>query len=200
MLKENMKILLTLFILFCSSSVVADDISDFQIEGISVGDSLLKYMSEYEITKEIESNKNMYKDLSKKFSEVFLFKKFENYLYLSFLVKPNDLNYIIYSIRGFINYNNEVEKCLLKLEEISEEISPLFNNAKKNEGRYLSKRDAYGKTYINYVGFTLLSGAEITIQCYDYSKEIKNKNNARDNLSISIETEEAYNWFITPIN
>ena len=57
-----MKIILTFFVLFFSSSVVAEDISDFEIEGISVGDSLLDYMSEDEIKKEIanlsSSNQN----------------------------------------------------------------------------------------------------------------------------------------------
>ena len=44
-----MKILLTLFVLLFSSSVVADDISDFEIEGFSIGDSLLEHFSEKEI-------------------------------------------------------------------------------------------------------------------------------------------------------
>ena len=40
-----MKILLTLFVLFFSSSVLAGDISDFEIEGISIGDSLLDHFN-----------------------------------------------------------------------------------------------------------------------------------------------------------
>ena len=50
------KILVLLFSLFFLSSpyVFADDISDFQIEGISVGDSLLDYMTEDEILKWVE--------------------------------------------------------------------------------------------------------------------------------------------------
>ena len=44
-----MKILLTLFVLFFSSLLFAEDISDFEIEGMSIGDSLLDYMSEDEI-------------------------------------------------------------------------------------------------------------------------------------------------------
>ena len=44
-----MKTLLTLFVLFFSSSVVSDDIRDFQIEGMSVGDSLLEFFSKHEI-------------------------------------------------------------------------------------------------------------------------------------------------------
>jgi len=44
-----MKTLLTLFVLLFSSSVLADDISDFEIEGMSIGDCLLDYFSEEEI-------------------------------------------------------------------------------------------------------------------------------------------------------
>ena len=57
-----MKILLTFYVLFFSSLVFADDISDFQIEGISVGDSLLDYFSK----KEIEKNKIFEKEQGNK--------------------------------------------------------------------------------------------------------------------------------------
>lgn len=45
-----MKAILTLFVLLFSSSVVADDISDYEIEGMSIGDSLTDYYSEKEIS------------------------------------------------------------------------------------------------------------------------------------------------------
>ena len=50
------KLLALLFsLLFLSSpSVFADDISDFTIEGMSIGDSLLDYMTEEEILNKIE--------------------------------------------------------------------------------------------------------------------------------------------------
>ena len=56
------KLLALLFSLFFlnSPSVFADDISDFEIEGISIGDSLLDYMTEDEILSEIERNINLY--------------------------------------------------------------------------------------------------------------------------------------------
>ena len=44
-----MKILLALFILFFSSSLFADDISDFEIEGMSIGDSALDYFSKEQL-------------------------------------------------------------------------------------------------------------------------------------------------------
>ena len=56
------KLLILLFSLFflSSPSVFAKDISDFQIEGISIGDSLLDYMTEEEILKGIELNINRF--------------------------------------------------------------------------------------------------------------------------------------------
>ena len=74
-----MKKLLTLlfsFFLLSSPSVFADDISDFQIEGISIGDSLLDYMTKGEILEEIEENKDTYIHLKEpnKYAEIYLFK------------------------------------------------------------------------------------------------------------------------------
>ena len=60
------KLLIILFSLFflSSPSVFADDISDFQIEGISIGDSLLDYMTEDEFIALVNQNiKNQAVDL-----------------------------------------------------------------------------------------------------------------------------------------
>ena len=64
------KLLILLFSIFLlsSPSVFAEDISDFEIEGMSIGDSLLDYMTEDEILKESELSKNKFlhlKDPSK---------------------------------------------------------------------------------------------------------------------------------------
>ena len=60
-----MKIILTFFVLLFSSSVVAEDIADFQIEGMSVGDSLLDYFKEEEI---LNNQLEFYQDKSFKVS------------------------------------------------------------------------------------------------------------------------------------
>ena len=52
------------FIFFITSDVKADDIRDFQIEGMSVGDSLLDYLPKSEIKKNFYPN-------SKKFAYTF---------------------------------------------------------------------------------------------------------------------------------
>lgn len=55
-------LLILLFSLFFLSpfSVFAEDISDFTIEGIGIGDSLLDFMTEDEILEEIEMNLDRY--------------------------------------------------------------------------------------------------------------------------------------------
>ena len=78
------KLLALLFsiLLLSSPSVFAEDISDFQIEGISIGDSLLDYMTEDEILEEIELNNNDYSYLkeSNKYAEVYIRKVIQSVL------------------------------------------------------------------------------------------------------------------------
>ena len=85
------KLLILLFSIFFLSSpaVFADDISDFSIEGISIGDSLLDYMTEEAILAEIELNKDDYYFLNEpnKYVEVYSRKDFLTYDYISVFVK-----------------------------------------------------------------------------------------------------------------
>ena len=96
------KLLILLFSIFFLSSpaVFADDISDFQIEGMSIGDSLLDYMTEEEILEEIELNKNAYLHLneSHKYEEVYLLKDFPTYDMVSVFLKNNSSNAYVTNI------------------------------------------------------------------------------------------------------
>ena len=67
-----MRVFIAVLVLIFSlqSWTKADDISDFEIEGMSIGDSLLKYVS----VDEIKKNMKLYSG-SKKFSR--FFKKFD---------------------------------------------------------------------------------------------------------------------------
>ena len=88
---------------------LGSDISDFQIEGISIGDSLLDYFSEEEI--KINLRKDYYQHKSnKKFValEFYQFPFFNTYDGIQFHVKSNDKKYIIYSITGNIFYDENI--------------------------------------------------------------------------------------------
>ena len=77
------KLLILLFPIFLlsSPSVFADDISDFEIDGISIGDSLLDYMTEEEILEEIEAERGDYSYLNEpnKYITIYLWKDFPIY-------------------------------------------------------------------------------------------------------------------------
>ena len=136
-----MKILLTLFVLLFSSSVVAEDISDFEIEGMSIGDSLLDFMSEDEIKSELKSTRFMYEYLNEDFGEVYLYDELQNYDFMSFFVKPDDEKFIIYRLRGIITYIEDLKGCHSKQNEIVEDISKMFKSAKKRETSYNHRID-----------------------------------------------------------
>ena len=128
-----MKIFLTLFYLFLSFELFAEDIFDLEIEEISIGDSLLDYMNEEEIITEIRENKYMYDYLTDEFGEVYLYNNLNHYDRLSFFVKPKDKNYHIYFIKGSISYNDKIDQCFVKQTEIEKEFTLTYKNTTKRD-------------------------------------------------------------------
>jgi hypothetical protein len=183
------KTLIILVLLF-SSSVVADDISDFEIEGMSIGDSLLDYFTK----DEIENKKKggfVYSD--KEFYSSTFHKKpqFELYDAVQFHLKNMDNKYIIYSIAGDVYYENNYDGCVKKLEEILPEIKEMFKNSKVIDGGTEIWKNAKGydvKTKSYWV--ILPSMDEVSLECYDEHKKM----NITDSLTISIDSKEFAEW------
>jgi len=183
-----------------SAPSFADDISEYQIEGISIGDSLLDYLSKEEIITEIEINKPSYDYLTDKFGEVYLYGKFETYDWLSFLVKPKDKNYIIYLIKGSIKYDDKMKQCYAKQKEIIKEFSSQFKFIRKEEQTIAFPWDSTGKSTSRYVSLFLDSGDEVSVACSEYEKSLKIKNNWADSLVIEILKKEQSAWMRKHIN
>ena len=189
----------TLIILFCSLILFSCErgpyIKDYKIEGIGLGDSLLDYFSEEEITTEIKLNRYMYDYLSEDFGEVYLFNEnFELYDYISFFVKPDDKKYIIHQIRGIIAYNDNIDKCYSKQKEIVEELSLLFKDAKKEEDIIKFPKDPSGKSYKQQYIFIFNSGDEIRIDCAFFEESLRKKNNWDQGLAVIIAKQDVSNW------
>ena len=122
-----MKTFLTLFVLLFSSSVFAGDISDFEIEGMSVGDSALDFFSEEHI------KRNEWEYVNKKYKRVQndQLSFFKTYDAVDFHYKTGDPNYVFQSIAGIIFYDHNIEDCYGKMDDIVYELSIVFKNAKK---------------------------------------------------------------------
>ena len=201
------KLLVLLFSIFflSSPSVFADDISDFSIEGISVGDSLLDFIDRDKIIEEIEITKNSYNYLKEpnKFAEVYLRNDFPIYEIVSVFIKNNSPNqfiindddkFIILAVRGMTKYNQEFDTCLIKRNEIIEVASNMFPNTKRSESVYDSPLDKSGKSIYDAVNFKFDSGDEITAYCNDWEENFRVKNNYFEGLTIGIFKEDISLW------
>ena len=129
-----MKLLtLYLFLIFFTlqTSSQADDIRDFQIEGVSIGDSLLDYMSE----EEIKENNVVHVYPDKKFTVSVYKQSTEIYDWgVGIEYKSNDQTYKIHGVQGRALFKNDIEGCYEKQVEIEKEISSMFDQTKKKIG------------------------------------------------------------------
>ena len=194
-----MKYLSIIFlILFSFLSVAkADDIKDFQIEGIAVGDSLLDYMTENEI---ISSKRNYVKN--KRYYVVGSYKNLKNYDTIDIYLKTGDKNYTVRSLGGILFLKKK--ECLIKKKEIVNDLRSLFETATEesydNEPHSFDKS---GKTKIFQTVFNLYNDPmrdQIKVDCTDWSKKIEKKSNWKDNLSVQAISSEIMQWFAAGYN
>ena len=162
-------LILALFTLQTPSQ--ANDIRDFQIEGMSVGDSLLDYFSEEDIN---SHSKYWWKD-----RKYFMVSKsspsFEIYGVMQFALKNNDKNYIIQGLSGKILFEKNIQNCLKKKNEAIKELSDFFKNDIENiENKIEShKYDETGKSKQHITYINLKSKNTIDIYCEDWSEKTK---------------------------
>ena len=97
-------------ILTLQSFTKADDIRDFEIEGMSIGNSLLDHVS----LKRIKSRQTHYYPKSKKYVGYMRIKEASFYDQVAVRVIDGDNNYKIASISGILVYKNNISDCYKK--------------------------------------------------------------------------------------
>ncbi len=186
--------IIIIFIVFFNlqSLSKAEDIRDFEIEGFSLGVSLLEYFSKDEIDNNIDNDSYDYTD--QKFVQVNIYDgKFNDYEVMQFTVKRNDKKYIIHSIAGGIFYS-DFNKCLKKQKKISNDVLQFFKDADKLlNDKGIMPGDNTGKSYaISDVFF--INGGSMSVRCFNWSNKMEKEKNYTDNLRVGIRTEEFNNW------
>ena len=184
---KRLSLYLFLLLFTLQTPSLADDISDFQIEGMSVGDSLLDYFSESEIEKILYPK-------SKKFARTF--HKINNGIYERVRIhyKTKDKKFIIHGIGGLIYYPNNIEACHTKEKEIIKELESDFPSGRKDaQGKLIHKSDTTGKSTYTYTAFYFDNGT-ISLECTDWSKNITSEKGWTDSLGVMINTNEFVHW------
>ena len=130
-----------IILIFCFHSwTKADDIKEFEIEGMSIGDSALNFLQ-----KDIQKNSKDYY-LSKEFTPVQndFYDFFKVYDAVDFNFKTNDKSYTIYALAGVILYDKKsIQDCYKKMQEIIDDLDRSFlvlkNQIKQHQNTLVQK-------------------------------------------------------------
>ena len=184
-------LIILIFTLSFQSWTKADDISEFEIDGISVGDSLLNHYSKNEINEMLTKTVSGYK--SKKIKRVFFeSKNGSNYLQYNFHY-INDQSYEIVNVKGIMLMENKNKECNSKKLQISKEIESSINFKDKDIAIDINHVDKSGKSLIDRIKFIVVGG-NIEVACWKWSKAIKKNKPWRDTLQVSIRTDVFNKW------
>ncbi len=184
-----MKKLLILFVILLNITFIAkaENIRDFQIEGMSVGDSLLDYYSEKEILKKINSSHTYF--YNKDYMSISLsYKtgKFKNYDDVGVILKQKDKKYKIYSLEGTLVEDGTKENCYKKQNSIASFIEKIIDpKFVKDEWFLEKKRLDPGEKSVRYLNFISANNRNpFSVVCYEY------KNKKYTTLYVAVDSEE----------
>ena len=184
-------IIIFIFIFTLSSGANANDPSDFEIEGFSVGDSLLDHFTKDNIDKKSSAlypNKDM-------LAATFRKNSFEIFEEIQFHWLANDKNYIIQSISANIDFPNDITSCLEKRKNINNDVKLLFNNAEEEDWgkRALMNVDPSGQTFA-YQNIYYLNNGNIIVSCRDFGINMEKNTGLKDYLAIMIDSKIFDDW------
>jgi len=173
-------ILILILILSFQSGSKADDIRDFEIEGMSIGDSLLEYVSKKKIDKTKIYFETKKYGIKEEYSKIFIEENLKQFDYIAIYFRSKDTNYIIHSLSGRIEFKKNINECYKLQKNIAKEVRSITANTieSKDEGKmsgYSGKRTSFDFEYKDYSG--------ISITCYDYKGE-DDKFDYTDRLSL----------------
>ncbi|MBD1149805.1 hypothetical protein IDH12_00235 [Pelagibacterales bacterium SAG-MED29] len=187
-----MKVFLSVLILIFSlqSWTKADDIRNFQVEGLSIGDSALTILSQ----DEIKEYKRFIYNQKDYYSVAFSLPSFKVYEYVQLNIKSGDQKFIIDSIEG--GFITNYKECKKKKNIIANELKSTFPNLKFAPGKELVQKNVRKETS-SYLFFntSFLDGGVIRVMCTEWSKQTKDTKGWQDSLRVVINSKE-FNHFL----
>ena len=174
-----------IFIFSLQSWATADDIRDFEIEGMSIGDSLLNHMSKNKI-KKAEENISEYPNSN--FIVIFYNNNSQIYDEVEIVYDRQDALYTIQSIAGLVEEANNYQKCKIKKKKVVDEFKITFKDSEiyEDEGDH---EFAPGST-VDLTDFYPKSGGFARVSCTDWAKKYEEEHLWVDSLKISLGSKE----------
>ena len=186
-----MKKFITILVLILSlqSWTIADDIRDFEIEGMSIGDSALDHFTQ----KEIEKNfRDWYPNQPFRYFEFSYLDSFKTYDNVGFIVEKDDDDYKIYSISGMKFCKKSIQDCYKTRDEIDKELLNLFKNQKRElKTEKYDEDNLSGKNSVAIQTiYTFQSGDGIVLEIRDWGTNT----DFRDNTAVHLDTKQMREW------
>jgi len=203
-MKKTLLLLSSLFFVN-SPAVLAEEFTyeeeslrNFEVLGMSIGDSLLDFMPEVDIFYEIEKHKklNKYSHLKEphKFLEITVPKQ-EDYLYdvaNVFIKNTVPRDYTIYGLRGFRYYIEDFDACVKRRKQIAEILTDFFPDAETGSG---VDEDNEGITDTFSIGY-IAKNRIIDVFCSDLEETYRLKNNLTEGLTFVVRNKEFSDWVL----
>ena len=169
-----MKIILSLLIIIFSlqSLTKADDVRDFEIEGISIGDNALDYFSKEEIKDKTSIPPNLEKT---KYTQSCFNDYGNTYDRICVAFKKNTSKMIIEQLQAQIRYNKDVMNiCRKKQNEIDKELSLLFKNLERidwGKRSLPSLKDRDNEAHYYPITYEFKDQSRAQLGCYSIMKK-----------------------------
>ena len=168
----------------------ADDIKDFDIEGMSIGDSALEFFSENQIKKTQYKMGNDDKYLTTYFFD----SSYKTYDVVEFSYLKNDKKYIIQSLSGGITVNS-LKDCKKKNDYITNGLKEFFSESQSISDEGSTPVDKTGKSKYFRTSFQISTKSkffEVEASCIFYVGEIANTYTS--SAGVTIKTDEINYW------
>ena len=174
-MKKFLWIVLLCFLL--NTNAYTENIKDFKIESISIGDSALDYFNETELENgELDWFNYSYKEFA---TSLVSGKGIYDWFKISY--KSDDDNFIIKGLVGIVlKKKYDDAECNKELDSAAINISGLFKNTKRskkkvykveyNSRKVFQEANQSGKSTVTSISFNFNDKGKIILSCYDMDK------------------------------
>ena len=190
---KKISLYILLVLIWCHVGL-ADDIKNFEIEGMRVGESALNYFTK----EEIENGKQpqQYPGSDRYIiSNIFEHKNFEKYVQIQINYLKDDAEYHMGGILGSSPYD-DIKLCLKDKDVMENKMDKFFDVPAKQTATQDKHYDQTGNSKTHITQYFLKNGL-VLITCDDWSTKMTNEENLRDIISVNLIGDDFKNFLAT---